>query len=340
MFFAPGTPQHVVDAGLRQWDAMKNDMARSGSQPSTIRSTGFPQQNSSAPANAGGAPRAQAAPQAVGGGLQFGRAQPTQPPSQGTPYGSPGVMGQPDKRPVNPKPLLFSGPGKGSVGGGGAGGTFRPLVGNTPPRQPLPNNPFGSGPINAGGNPFGGGSPFGGGGGGGGFGGNPFGGGGFGGGSPFGGGGGFGGFGGGNPFGGGGFGGGNPFGGFTPTGSSTTSFGNMPPVNAMPGGAGMSWGFPGSGGGMYQEPRMTFGSPQPNMGPGGFSASYGNPFGGAPTPTPNFAQRDALIQRLNEQMMPYQMGQQAGRPNININQSMADANRMVQGGWSNPFAFR
>lgn len=316
--FAPGTPQHVVDAGLRDWQSKINSGRTSNAQAPARMPFSPPPGFTMSPGGNGFQSTGQGGQPLI---AMFGRAQPSQPPSQGTPYGSPGVMGQPDKRPVNPKPLLFSGPGKGSVGGGGAGGTkMTPGQMNQQRNPPPPSNPFGGG------------------GGGGGFGGNPFGGGGFGGGSPFGG----GGFGG-NPFGGGGNpfgGGGNPFGGFTPTGSSTTSFGNMPPVNAMPGGAGMSWGFPGSGGGMYQEPRMTFGSPQPNTGPGGFSASYGNPFGGAPTPTPNFAQRDALIQRLNEQMMPYQMGQQAGRPNININQSIADANRMVQGGWGNPFAFR
>ena len=71
-----------------------------------------------------------------------------------------------------------------------------------------------------------------------------------------------------------------------------------------------------------------------------FSASYGGMFGGPSFSTPNFAQRDALIQRLNDNMLPYQLGQRTGAPQFNIPQLFGQANQMVASGWRNPFAMR
>ena len=70
-----------------------------------------------------------------------------------------------------------------------------------------------------------------------------------------------------------------------------------------------------------------------------FSASYGGLFGGQ-SATPQFAQRDALIQRLNDTMLPYQLGQATGRPQFNMPALWSQAGQMVQNGWQNPFAMR
>lgn len=71
-----------------------------------------------------------------------------------------------------------------------------------------------------------------------------------------------------------------------------------------------------------------------------FTAQFGNPFGGPPSSTPSFAQRDALIQRLNDTLLPYQMGQRTGAPQFNIPQLFGQANQMVASGWRNPFTMR
>ena len=49
------------------------------------------------------------------------------------------------------------------------------------------------------------------------------------------------------------------------------------------------------------------------------------------------AQRDALIQRINEQSLPYYMGG-AGQFNPNLQDLWGQAGNMVENGWANPLA--
>jgi hypothetical protein len=71
--------------------------------------------------------------------------------------------------------------------------------------------------------------------------------------------------------------------------------------------------------------------------PPGFTASYTDPFGNQAS-QPQFAQRDALIEMLNQQMLPYQMGQQQGAPTFNLPAMWGQAGDMVNAGWTNPLA--
>ena len=67
--------------------------------------------------------------------------------------------------------------------------------------------------------------------------------------------------------------------------------------------------------------------------PPAFQASYGQPDGSFSS-QPNFGQRDAFIQNLNQQA-----GMQAGgMPQFNFGQAWNQAGNMVQQGWQNPFA--
>jgi hypothetical protein len=72
--------------------------------------------------------------------------------------------------------------------------------------------------------------------------------------------------------------------------------------------------------------------------PPAFQASYGSPFGGQ-SQQPNFAQRDAFIQSLNNQATPYMTGQQRGPVQYDMNAAMGSANQMLDGGFQNPFNF-
>jgi hypothetical protein len=71
--------------------------------------------------------------------------------------------------------------------------------------------------------------------------------------------------------------------------------------------------------------------------PSPFQATYGSPMGGQ-YDQPNFAQRDAFIQQINNQMTPYMTGQATGVPQFNFNQAWSQAGQMVNDGWQNPFA--
>ena len=75
----------------------------------------------------------------------------------------------------------------------------------------------------------------------------------------------------------------------------------------------------------------------PDQRPPGFQQSFTDPFGNQTTENP-MAQRDAMIEMLNRQMLPYQMGQQQGRPSFNLPAMWQQAGDMVQGGWTNPLA--
>jgi len=70
--------------------------------------------------------------------------------------------------------------------------------------------------------------------------------------------------------------------------------------------------------------------------PSPFQATYGSPMGGQ-SDQPNFAQRDAFIQNINNQMTPYMTGQASGPPQFNFNQAWSNAGQMVNDGWQNPF---
>jgi hypothetical protein len=73
-----------------------------------------------------------------------------------------------------------------------------------------------------------------------------------------------------------------------------------------------------------------------NQRPAPFTASYGNPFGGRAA-QPDFSQRDAFIQSLNNQATPYMAGQQRGPIQYDVNAAMNSAQGMLQGGFQNPF---
>jgi len=70
--------------------------------------------------------------------------------------------------------------------------------------------------------------------------------------------------------------------------------------------------------------------------PSPFQATYGSPVGGQ-YEQPSFAQRDAFIQNINNQMAPYMAGQASGPPQFNFNQAWSNAGQMVNDGWQNPF---
>ena len=71
--------------------------------------------------------------------------------------------------------------------------------------------------------------------------------------------------------------------------------------------------------------------------PAPFTASYGQP-DGSYSSTPNYNQRDAFIQALNNQQTPYMTGQARGMPQYDIGSAFNQASQMVQQGFQNPFA--
>lgn len=96
--------------------------------------------------------------------------------------------------------------------------------------------------------------------------------------------------------------------------------------------------------GQQQAPQGGFQAWNPNMAnnpqaprPPAFQATYGQ-IGGGYSSQPNFGQRDAFIQNLNQQMGQHiQMGM-GGPPQFNIGQAWNQAGNMAQQGWQNPFA--
>jgi hypothetical protein len=95
----------------------------------------------------------------------------------------------------------------------------------------------------------------------------------------------------------------------------------------------------------WQTPPMTFGggglgnyaNMAPDMRPPGFTASYSDPFGGMSS-VPNYGQRDAFIQQLNDRTGQYQQGNLQGMPSFDFGSMWSNAGQMAQSGWQNPFA--
>lgn len=71
--------------------------------------------------------------------------------------------------------------------------------------------------------------------------------------------------------------------------------------------------------------------------PAPFTAQYAG-FDGSVSNQPNFGQRDAFIQQINDSMLPYYTGQSQGAPQFNFQDMWSNAGKMVENGWSNPFA--
>lgn len=53
---------------------------------------------------------------------------------------------------------------------------------------------------------------------------------------------------------------------------------------------------------------------------------------------PNYGQRDAFVDLINQNLLPYQTGQMSGPPQYDIASLLGQANSMAQGGYSNPFS--
>ena len=71
--------------------------------------------------------------------------------------------------------------------------------------------------------------------------------------------------------------------------------------------------------------------------PAPFTARYGQPDGSF-ADSPNYNQRDAFIQALNNQQTPYLTGQASGMPQYDIGAAWNQASQMMQQGFQNPFA--
>lgn len=97
----------------------------------------------------------------------------------------------------------------------------------------------------------------------------------------------------------------------------------------------------------WQTPPMTFGggglgnyaNMAPDMRPPGFEASFQDPFGGMSS-QPNYAQRDAFIQQLNDRTGQYQQGMMQGAPSFDFGSMWSNAGQMAQDGFQNPFVSR
>lgn len=81
-----------------------------------------------------------------------------------------------------------------------------------------------------------------------------------------------------------------------------------------------------------------FSTPPPSIPEPGFSASYTDLMGNV-SDQPNYVQRDALIDLLNQSLLPYQTGNRTGPPQYDIPASLSQADEMAQSGYQNPFAF-
>jgi len=96
---------------------------------------------------------------------------------------------------------------------------------------------------------------------------------------------------------------------------------------------------------------LPYGNSQPQYAPqqqqGGFNASYGQ-LGGGYGSSPNFGQRDAFINNINDTMAGYQANQGTYQgndtppaswgqtPQFNFPGMWQQAGNMVQSGWKNP----
>lgn len=74
----------------------------------------------------------------------------------------------------------------------------------------------------------------------------------------------------------------------------------------------------------------------PEQRPPEFTQTFTDPFGNQTQNNP-MAQRDALIQRINEESLPYYMGQ-PGQFRPNLQELWGQAGNMVSNGWANPLA--
>lgn len=74
----------------------------------------------------------------------------------------------------------------------------------------------------------------------------------------------------------------------------------------------------------------------PEQRPPEFTQTFTDPFGNQTQNNP-MAQRDALIQRINEESLPYYMGQ-PGQFRPNLQELWGQAGNMVINGWANPLA--
>lgn len=81
-----------------------------------------------------------------------------------------------------------------------------------------------------------------------------------------------------------------------------------------------------------------FSTPPPSIPEPGFSASYTDLMGNV-SDQPNYVQRDALIDLLNQSLLPYQTGNRTGPPQYDIPALLSQADEMAQSGYQNPFAF-
>lgn len=75
----------------------------------------------------------------------------------------------------------------------------------------------------------------------------------------------------------------------------------------------------------------------PENRPAPFTQRYTN-FDGTVSEQPNFGQRDAFIQNINDAMLPYYSGQAKGPPQFDFQSMYRRAGDMVKNGWQNPFA--
>jgi len=74
----------------------------------------------------------------------------------------------------------------------------------------------------------------------------------------------------------------------------------------------------------------------PNNRPAPFTQRYTN-FDGTQSEQPNFGQRDAFIQNINDSMLPYYGGKAQGAPQFDFQSMYKKADDMVKDGWQNPF---
>jgi hypothetical protein len=75
----------------------------------------------------------------------------------------------------------------------------------------------------------------------------------------------------------------------------------------------------------------------PNNRPAPFTQRYTN-FDGTQSEQPNFGQRDAFIQNINDSMLPYYGGKAQGAPQFDFQSMYRRAGDMVKDGWQNPFS--
>lgn len=86
---------------------------------------------------------------------------------------------------------------------------------------------------------------------------------------------------------------------------------------------------------IVQEPG--FSTPPPQLPQPGFSAQYTD-LQGRVSGQPDYAQRDAFVNLINESLLPYQLGKRSGPPQYDILSMLNRASESSQAGYQNPFA--